>query len=194
MVTPKSHTERHPASPLKATPAHRLTRKAGTAAASRDRRLSDAVGKGRDEISDLVATEPEYKVLFSKIMEVAKRYVEFDWANLFVYTAKSENKPEREYSRIICWCGPLIEYPTRWFYIEPEYRGWIDQPQTWMADLKEDVSNGPAPHLLDRADLKISVEAGTKALIVLPVREGGEVKAGLCLMSRRKGIYNAETR
>lgn len=155
---------------------------------SRDRRQSDAVGKGRDDIGELVAAEPDYKALFSKIMEVTKRFVEFDWANLFVYT------PQREYSRIVCWYGPKIEYPMRWFYIEPGYRDWIDQTETWMADLKEDVSNGPAPQLLDRADLKISVEAGTKALIVLPVREGGEVRAGLCLMSQGKGLYNADTR
>jgi len=121
-------------------------------------------------------------------MDIAKPFVEFEWANLFIYTQ------DRDYSRIVCWYGPKIEYPTRWFFIEGDYRGWIDQAQTWMDDLQEDVSRGPAPQLLERADLKISLEAGTRALIVLPVREGGEVKGGLCLLSRKKALYNAETR
>lgn len=187
MVAPKSHPGARRRSPPNITSDYRLAEK-GSGGAPRARRRADEVGKGRETIGELVATEPDHKALFNKIMEVTRPFVEFDWANLFVYT------PQREYSRIVCWYGPKIEYPMRWFYIEPAYRGWIDQTVTWMTDLKEDVANGPAPQLLDRADLKVSLEAGTKALIVLPVREAGEVKGGLCLMSRRKGIYDTETR
>lgn len=187
MVAPKSHAGPRRRSPISMTPDYRLTEKGG-GGAPRARRRADELGKGRETIGELVATEPDHKALFNNIMDVTKRFVEFDWANLFVYT------PQRAYSRIVCWYGPKIEYPMRWFYIEPPYREWIDQTSTWMTDLKEDVANGPAPQLLDRADLKVSLEAGTKALIVLPVREAGEVKGGLCLMSRRKGLFDAETR
>lgn len=122
------------------------------------------------------------------MMDVAKRFVVFDWANLYVYSS------QREYSRMVCWYGPRIDYPMRWFPIDPPYRGWIDQAQTWMKDLKEDVLNGPAPQLLERPDLKIAVEAGTRALVVLPVREGGQIKGGLCLLSHLRDIYCKETR
>lgn len=187
MVVQKPQAGPRRRSPLGIAPDYRPTEK-GAGGPSRTRRRSDELAKGREIIGELVATEPDHKVLFSSIMDVTRRFVEFEWANLFIYT------PQREYSRIVCWQGPEIQYPMRWFYIEPSYRGWIDQTSTWMTDLKDDVANGPAPQLLDRADLRVSVEAGTKALIVLPVREAGEVKGGLCLMSRRKGLYDAETR
>jgi putative methionine-R-sulfoxide reductase with GAF domain len=151
-------------------------------------RTSEAESAGRYEIAKLVAAEPDYKVLFSRMMEVTKRFVDFDWANLFVYSSK------REYSRMVCWYGPCIEYPMRWFEIDPPYRGWIDQAETWMKDLKEDLLNGPAPRLLERPDVKIAVAAGTKALIALPVREGGEIKGGICLLSQLRDIYCKETR
>jgi GAF domain-containing protein len=145
-------------------------------------------GKGRDEITRLVATEPHYQVLFERMMEVTKRFVDFDWANLFIFS------PNREYSRILCGYGQPIKYQTRWFPTDQQYVGWIDRPETWMEDFKEDIQTGPAPHLLERPDYKIALEAGTRALIVLPVRLGGEIKGGLCLLSKQRGIYGAETR
>jgi putative methionine-R-sulfoxide reductase with GAF domain len=159
-----------------------------SAETSHEPRTSEAESSGRFEFAKLVATEPEYRVLFSRMMDVAKRFVDFDWANLFVYSSN------REYSRMVCWYGPRIEYPTRWFQIDPVYRSWVDQAETWMKDFQKDVLNGPAPRLLERPDVKIAIEAGTKALILLPVREGGEIIGGLCLLSRRAGIYCGKTR
>jgi hypothetical protein len=169
MAAPKSQANAHAGSPrarVLATPVGR----GSSTEISRELLTSEAEGAGRYEIAKLVAAEPDYKVLFNRMMEVAERFVDFDWANLFVYSSN------REYSRMVCWYGPRIEYPTRWFYIDPAYRGWLDQAETWMKDLENDVLNGPAPHLLERPDVKIAVEAGTKALIALPVREGGEIK------------------
>jgi putative methionine-R-sulfoxide reductase with GAF domain len=183
MAAPKSHAAAHA----------RSYSEGDLASAAYGRSRHSIVGgplrrKGRGEIAELVATESDYKALFTRMMDVTKRFVDFDWANLFIYS------PEREYSRMVCWYGPRIEYPMRWFPIDPAYSGWIHQAQTWMDDLKEEVLNGPAPQLLERPDFKISVEAGTRALIVLPVREGGQVKGGLCLLSHQRGIYCKETR
>ena len=63
-----------------------------------------------------------------------------------------------------------------------------------MEDLEQDIRNGPAPEMAQRPDLKISIDAGTRALIAVPVREGGEIKGGLCLLSKKKGLYSAEAR
>jgi putative methionine-R-sulfoxide reductase with GAF domain len=186
MAAPKSQANPHAGSPRAGALATPIGRGPSTGT-SRDPRTSEAESAGR-HLAKLVAAEPDYKVLFNRMMEVAKRFVDFDWANLFVYSSN------REYSRMVCWYGPRIEYPTRWFQIDPAYRGWIDQAETWMKDLKNDVLNGPAPHLMERPDVKIAVEAGTKALIALPVGEGGEIKGGLCLLSHQAGIYNGETR
>jgi GAF domain-containing protein len=149
---------------------------------------TDNIRGGRDEIARLVAAEPDYKALFDRMMEVTKGFVDFDWANLFIFS------PKREYSRTISQYGPQVEYQTRWFRTEPEYADWMDHAETWMSDLKEDIRNGPAPQMLERADVKIAIDAGTRALVALPVREGGEIKGGLCLLSKQRGIYGAETR
>jgi GAF domain-containing protein len=187
MAAIKSHAKSHARVAREGALANPLARRPGAAAAHEQAR-TEAESTGRDQVAELVGTQRDYKVLFGRMMEVAKRFVDFDWASLFVYSS------QREYSRMVCWYGPRIEYPTRWFYIEPAYRVWIDQPETWMKDLREDVLNGPVPELLERPDLKISVEAGTRALVVLPVRRGGEVIGGLCLMSRQRDVYGQETR
>jgi GAF domain-containing protein len=186
MAAVKSQAKSHARSTREGALANPVARR--PSAAAHELRRTAAESMGRDEIADLVGTERDYKVLFGRMMEVAKPFVDFDWASLFVYSS------QREYSRMVCWYGPRIEYPTRWFQIDPAYRGWIDQAETWMKDLKEDILNGPVPHLLERPDLKVSVEAGTRGLVVLPVRQGGEVIGGLCLMSRQRNVYGKETR
>jgi GAF domain-containing protein len=146
----------------------------------------EAFRLGRDEIARLVATEPESQALFDRMMEVAKRFVDFDRANLIIFS------PDHEYSRLVYVSGPAITFQTRWFRTDPTYAGWIEQPQTWMVDLEEDIGRA-APQMLDLPDVRLSLEAGTRALVALPVQEGGQIKGGLCLLSKKRGIYDAET-
>jgi putative methionine-R-sulfoxide reductase with GAF domain len=148
---------------------------------------------GREEIARLLANAPDHEVLFKGIMEVVGRFVEFDWANLFLFTEG------REYSRIVYQhCRPGnrdIEYQSRWFPTPASYRDWILKPETWVDDLEPYIRKGPdADELLARQDLRISIAAGVKGLVCLPVQECGKVKGGLCLQSRQEAIYGAKDR
>ena len=142
----------------------------------------------RETIARLIGTEPDYRRLYDRIVEIAEGFAEFDWANLFVYS------PARDYSRIVCSHGPTIEYQSRWFPTPDGYIDWLDQPHTWMDDLEKDIASGPAPEYLDRTDMKQAVRAGMKALVCLPIRSAGRIVGGFCLASKRPGIYGAETR
>ena len=142
----------------------------------------------REAISRLIGTEPNYHRLYERIVEIVKDFAEFDWANLFVYS------PGRDYSRIVCSYGPTIRYQSRWFPTPDGYIDWLDQPQTWMADLEKDIAGGPAPEYLNRTDMKQAVTAGMKALVCIPIRSGGRIIGGFCLASKRPGIYGAGTR
>jgi PAS domain S-box-containing protein len=142
----------------------------------------------RETIARLIGTEPDYRRLYDRIVEIIKGFAEFDWANLFVYS------PARDYSRIVLSHGPAIEYQSRWFPTPDGYIDWLDQPHTWMGDLEKDVASGPAPEYLERTDMKQAVRAGMKALVCLPIRSGGRIIGGFCLASKRPGIYGAETR
>jgi PAS domain S-box-containing protein len=144
---------------------------------------------GRERIAHLVATEPNYQKLFKQMMLVVKDFVEFDWANLFLFS------PRRDYSRFVCRVGRRIDYQSRWFPTLDGYHDWLERPETWMVDLKESIENGPnGAEVLKRPDIQIAIQAGTKALVALPVREGGRIIGGICLLSRKRGIYDAETR
>jgi PAS domain S-box-containing protein len=144
---------------------------------------------GREDIAHLVATEPDYRTLFGQMMEVVKRFVEFDWANLLIFS------PGREYSRFVCRHGPDIAYQSRWFPTPEGYHDWVTKPETWIDDLKEYIARGPkGEELLNRPDYKIAIETGVRAVVVLPVRQGGEIIGALCLQSKRRGLYGAETR
>jgi PAS domain S-box-containing protein len=144
---------------------------------------------GREDIAHLVATESDYRALFERMMEVVKRFVAFDWANLFIYT------PGRDYSRFVCLHGPVIAYQSRWFPTPEGYRDWVTKPETWVDDLESYVARGPkGAELLERPDFKIAIAAGVRALVVLPVQEGGRIIGALCLQSKQQGIYGVETR
>src|SRR5262249_3877015 len=101
--------------------------------------------------------------------------------------------PGREYSRIVCRCGPEIPFQSRWFETRG-YRDWIIGEVTWVDDFKTFILDGPNPELLDRLDYKRIVEAGVKSLVFLPVQEGGKVVGGLCLHSKEAGKYQEEHR
>src|SRR5262249_6105354 len=48
--------------------------------------------------------------------------------------------------------------------------------------------------LLERPDIKTTLKAGVRALVVLPIAEAGRGIGAFCLQSTQKGIYDAETR
>jgi GAF domain-containing protein len=144
--------------------------------------------RGREDIANLIATEPDYRVLFDRMMEVVKGFVDFDWAYLFIFT------PGREYSRIVCRYGPEIPFQSRWFETGEGYRNWIIGAETWIDDFKTFIANGPHPEMLERPDYQRVIAAGVKALVCLPVQERGKVIGGICVQSKEKGKYKEEDR
>src|SRR5262249_34427761 len=137
----------------------------------------------REEIARLVASESGYRVLFDKIADVVARFIAFDWATLFIYS------PNRDYSRTVCWRGDEIEFLSRWFSTPDGYIDWLDQPETWVNDLRD-----YGPDLLKRQDMKAAIAAGMTALICVPIRSGGRIIGGFCLTSKQRGVYNADSR
>jgi PAS domain S-box-containing protein len=145
---------------------------------------------GREDIADLVATESDYRVLFERMMGIVKRFVAFDWANLLIYSLSG-----REYSRLVCRHGPAIEFQSRWFRTPEGYIDWVTKEETWIDDLKPYISLGPdGRELLEDTNTKIAIAAGVRALVVLPVREGGRIIGALCLQSKQPGLYDREAR
>jgi PAS domain-containing protein len=137
----------------------------------------------REALAKLVATESDYQALYAKIVVVLKTFIEFDWANLFIYS------PERDYTRLVCTYGPDVKFESRWFATPDGYEDWLKSDDTWMEDLST-----YDPALLKTADTQISVVAGMRALVCIPVRRGGKLIGGLCLISRHRGLYNTATR
>jgi PAS domain S-box-containing protein len=142
----------------------------------------------RQKIAGLVGIESDYRKLYQGIVEVVKEFVEFDWANLFVYS------PNRDYSRIVCPYGPPIEFQSRWFPTPAGYVDWLKTDNTWMAELEKDIAAGPNPEYLERTDMKEAVKAGMKALVCLPIASRGQIIGGFCLASKKAGIYGRESR
>jgi PAS domain-containing protein len=138
----------------------------------------------RESISRLIATEPAYRLLFDKIVDVVKQFIDFDWAYLFLYS------PGREYSRVICRNGPPIEFQSRWFPVLEKHRNFLNEPQTWVDDLAEFDPEAFA----DQPDMKTALEAGMKAMISIPVRQGGQIVGGLSLTSSKAAVYSSQTR
>jgi PAS domain-containing protein len=138
----------------------------------------------RESISRLIATEPAYRLLFDEIVDVVKQFIDFDWAYLFLYS------PGREYSRVICRSGPPIAFQSRWFPVLEQHRDFLNRPQTWVDDLAEFDPEAFA----DQPDMQTALEAGMKAMISIPVREGGQIIGGFSLTSTKAATYNLQTR
>lgn len=143
--------------------------------------------RAREQLVALVATTSDLDELYDGILDVLTDFIEFDWANLFIYS------PKRDYSRIICTRGDPIDFSSRWFATPAGYVDWLKQPITWMDDLKKQMSE-TAPEFLERVDTKATIKAGMKALVCLPVRSGGRLIGGFCLASKKKKTYNAASR
>lgn len=148
--------------------------------------LTDSVRESRDEIAGLVASEPEIDALFKRMMEVVKRFVDFDWANICILS------PDQKHSRVICFLGPAITYQkTRWFRVNFEYVSWIMQSHTWVADL-EDFSSA-SQYSPESPDVRAAIDVGQRAMVALPAYEGEGIRGWLCLISQKRGIYGSET-
>src|SRR5215468_1952608 len=96
-----------------------------------------SIPDGRERIARLIETESNYRVLFDRMMGVARDFVPFDWAYLFIFT------PGREYSRLVCRYGPHIEFESRWFETGEKYRDFITGEVTWIDDLESFLAQGP---------------------------------------------------
>lgn len=144
--------------------------------------------RAREKIVRLIGAVSDYEELYGQIVEILKGFIEFDWANLFIYS------PGRDYSRIVCTRGPEIEFVSRWFSTPVGYINWLEQSKTWMDDLASDLANGPDPAYLERADTKAIIAANMKALVCLPIRSGGRIIGGFCLASKKVGVYGADSR
>jgi PAS domain len=143
----------------------------------------------RKEIAGLVASHTEYQALFNALMGVVKRHVEFDWADLSLYT------PERDFVLSICrYPRPEREYGVRWFYVEPEHRGLIDQPCPCIEDLKVFLEQTPAGkvRLEQDEEMQLALKEGRRGVIVFPVRTEARI-GSLSLQSRKVAAYDADT-
>ncbi|UGA43468.1 PAS domain-containing protein [Bradyrhizobium quebecense] len=141
----------------------------------------------RKQLGTLIATVSDHNDIYDGILKVLRNFIEFDWANLFIYS------PKRDYSRIILTRGEPIDFVSRWFTTPNGYVDWLKQPVTWMDDLEEQMST-TAPEYLERVDTQAAIRAGMKALVCLPIRSGKRIIGGFCLASKSKQTYNAASR
>jgi PAS domain S-box-containing protein len=164
----------------------------------------------RKELARLVATETHYERLFDGVIEIVRRFVPFDWADLSLYTEDRDfvlsvcrdpnpqpnraNKPKTDEPE------SARAYGMRWFEVKPAYRRWIDQECPYFPDLKaflEETADG-RKLLEEDEDMQRAVDEGRRAVIAFPVRgqaRGKEQIIGaLSLQSKHAGIYNADTK
>jgi GAF domain-containing protein/nitrogen-specific signal transduction histidine kinase len=144
----------------------------------------------RGDISRLIATETEYKKLFTGLMEVVKRFIGFEEATLSVRTA------EGDYSLAIC------RYPEseerrymRWFPVPEGFRRWLKQPQSWIDDLPSYLaSTVEGRYLLQNPDVKRYVDEGARAVLAVPIYAGGQLIGSLSLLSKQPSQYSEGTK
>jgi PAS domain S-box-containing protein len=143
----------------------------------------------RDEIARLVATEANYEKLFDDVIKIVQRFVPFDWADLSMYS------PQRDFSgSILRYPDPHASYHTRWFPIPETFRDWLEQPQTWIDDLKPYLARTPdGQAMMQTPDMQRVLAEGRRALIAVPVKQGGEIIGALSLQSKQPGQYDAKT-
>ncbi|WP_176479207.1 PAS domain-containing protein [Mesorhizobium sp. WSM3860] len=147
--------------------------------------------RAHEDIARLLATETDVQKLFDGLVEIVRRFVEFDWADLVAFT------PNRDYSHSFCRypVGGRPAYHSRWFPIPIEYRNWVEMPKSWIADYENFLlSSEPGKSLLQtNRDVQDAIAVGVKALITVPVLSGGRVLGALSLQSNQIGKYNAAT-
>jgi PAS domain S-box-containing protein len=145
---------------------------------------------GRQEIAELVASEDQFAILFSKLLEIVQRFVPFDRAELRIYTAGVE------YSRPIC-CYPNDRDSNfaRWFLIPKEFRGWWNRHETWIDDISEYLAaSEPGATVMKHPDTQHILKQGLRAMVGIPLFKEEKVNGALVLWSKQKGKYDVETK
>jgi PAS domain S-box-containing protein len=143
----------------------------------------------RKEIASLVASHKKYGTLFKELMEVVQRHVDFDWADLSLYT------PERDFALSVCrYPTPEREYGVRWFFVDPPHRDIVDRPYVLIDDLKtflEQTETG-RQRLERDEEMQLALKEGRRGLFIFPIRSD-EREAVLSLQSKRTAAYDAGT-
>jgi PAS domain S-box-containing protein len=144
---------------------------------------------GRQEIAELVASEDQFAILFTKLLEIVRRFVPFDRAEVRIYTGA-------EYSRPIC-CYPNDRDSnfTRWFLIPKEFRGWWNRHDPWIDDISEYLSaSSPGEAVMKHPDTQYILKQGLHAMFGIPLFKEKKVVGALVLWSKQKGIYGVKTK
>ncbi|MDX8527005.1 PAS domain S-box protein [Mesorhizobium sp. MSK_1335] len=146
----------------------------------------------QEDIARLLGTETDVQKLFSGLIEIVRRFVEFEWADLVTFT------PNRDYSHSFCQypAAGRPAYHSRWFPIPMEYRSWVEMPKSWIRDYEKFLLSSESGRLLlgTNRDVQDAIAAGLKAIITVPVLSGGQVLGVLSLQSNQIGKYDAVTK
>ncbi|MBR1167494.1 GAF domain-containing protein [Bradyrhizobium liaoningense] len=145
----------------------------------------------RADIAHLVATTTKYRDLFAGIIEVVARFIEFDWADLSLYTEKGD------YAVSFCrFPETQPEYPIRWWPIASYFRRWIKGDCTWFDDMLVDWRKRPDAKaaLAKTPEIARTISRdGRKALIALPIRSENRLVGALSFSSKRAKVYDEST-
>lgn len=145
----------------------------------------------RAEIAQLSATKTDYRALFEGIVGIVGKFIEFDWADLSLYTRKGD------YAVSFCRFPEMVrDYPIRWWPIAPYFRKWINEPCPCHSDMLADWKRRPdARKALDQNPEieRVIAGEGRKAIIALPVRRENRLIGVLSFTSRKPGIYDEST-
>lgn len=145
----------------------------------------------RADTARLVATETDYRVLFDGIIKIVGKFVDFDWADLSLYT------PKGDYAVSFCrFPETSREYPIKWWPILQFFRKWILEDCPCFADILVDLKKRPdgrrALKTTPEMEQVISAD-GRRALIALPIRRENRLVGALSLSSKKVGIYDKST-
>ena len=147
--------------------------------------------KARADIAKLVATTTDHRALFDGIIKIVRKFIEFDWADLSLYTKKGDYA--------ISFCGvpeTNPDYPIRWWPIAPYFRRWINEDCTWHDDMLVDWKKRPdARRALEKSPEieEVIGGEGRKALIALPIRRENRLVGALSFSSKTVGLYDENT-
>ena len=145
----------------------------------------------RRKIAHLLATQTRYRALFAGIAEIVGEFVEFDYADLSLYTQKGD------YAVSFCRLPESNhEYAIRWWPIAPYFQKWINEPYPCTADMLLEWKKRPDARkaLNDNPEIERQItKDGRKALIALPIRRGNRIIGALSLSSKTAGKYDKNT-
>ena len=146
----------------------------------------------RRRIAHLVATQTDHRALFTGIMEIVREFVEFDWADLSVYTR------DGDYALGCCRLPEAVQaYQFRWWWIAPYFRRWVKEGCPCFSDMLVDWKKRPdARKALEETpaiEQTISSE-GRKALVALPINRENRLIGLLSLSSKSAAAYDEHTR